>query len=344
MRRTIIAVVLVVVLLLLWLALPPKEESYQPPPVDIVYTWVDGSDLQFQEEKDIWASAYGASTESTHRKRFSDAEELRYSLRSIDRFFPSYRKVYLVVKDGQLPPYIKPHPKLEVVPHSAIIDPEYLPTFNSLCIELFLHRIPGLSEHYLYFNDDVFLLRDMTFDTFYEPDGTPRTAFDDECMNDTCDVDWALSRTQSYSIPALCSWNMALLQYLGLPYSRGFNRHICAPCRRSWDAEIEALLKKPLPDGRVPWEMTASSKFRRPDSAALNSIIRPMYYTSKGAMQHDFEDALLHLSEEKAPRDALRSSFETKGILCVNEIPSDREALFAEEMSALLPEPSRFEK
>src|SRR6201999_944559 len=93
-------------------------------------------------------------------ERWRDNGELKFSLRSLHRHAPWIRRIFIVT-DQQVPDWLDTaHPKIEIVDHRAIFpDHRFLPTFNSCVIEAFLHRIPGLSAHYLYFNDDVFLGR-----------------------------------------------------------------------------------------------------------------------------------------------------------------------------------------
>ena len=82
----------------------------------------------------------------------------RYSLRSIEKFAPWIHKVFIVT-NGQIPDWLDiNHPKVEIITHEMIFpDPSVLPTFSSSSIEMNLHRIPGLSDYFIYFNDDVFL-------------------------------------------------------------------------------------------------------------------------------------------------------------------------------------------
>lgn len=129
-------------------------------PIDAVYTWVDGGDPSFQ-------AALRACRPHAHwlrgaaafaPRRFRDNDELKYSLRSLERFAPFIRHVHLVT-NGQAPAWInRAHPRLRLVRHEEIFpSPDWLPTFNSFAIELQLHRIPGLSRRFLYLNDDFFL-------------------------------------------------------------------------------------------------------------------------------------------------------------------------------------------
>lgn len=144
-------------------------------PIDVVYTWVDGTDPSWLERKRAAVEesiGVGLTEEAAADMRFIDHDELRYSLRSIERYAPWVRHIWIVT-DRQVPPWLDTeHPKVTVVDHTEIAPPEArLPTFNSHAIEANLHRIDGLSEHFIYFNDDVFLSSPVTPDLFFSPNG-----------------------------------------------------------------------------------------------------------------------------------------------------------------------------
>lgn len=142
-------------------------------PVDAVYSWVDGSDPH-------WRSRYRAAhhrhgilnAQAANDDHYLDHDELRYSLRSLHLYAPWLRHIYLVT-DGQVPRWMDvPQPGLTVLSHRELFgDHATLPTFNSNAIESVLHQIPGLAEHFLYFNDDVFLGRPVLPGTFFHPNG-----------------------------------------------------------------------------------------------------------------------------------------------------------------------------
>ncbi|KAF0715889.1 Aste57867_3111 [Aphanomyces stellatus] len=159
------------------------------PPIDVVYTWVNGSDPRWKKDKDYWhrrwkaqingeifdetdeSMVYDASAAATEN-RFRDNEELRYSLRSIEMYAPWVRHVYLVT-DGQIPNWLNVDaPRLTIVPHRAIFaNQSHLPVFSSPAIEANLDNIPGLSSMFLYFNDDVFLGAPVVPEDFISPSG-----------------------------------------------------------------------------------------------------------------------------------------------------------------------------
>ena len=130
-------------------------------PIDIVYLWVNGNDAAWQAKRRHAAQTLSASTRSAMaiygnvEGRYRDNDELRYSLRALEAFFPEHGHVYIVT-DGQAPDWLRTTPGLTVVDHRELIPGARLPTFDSGNIESYIHRIPNLSERYFYLNDDVF--------------------------------------------------------------------------------------------------------------------------------------------------------------------------------------------
>ena len=133
--------------------------------IDAVYTWVDDSDEAFRAGRQLALSRVGcAGTQMEHQSsRFRDGGELRYSIRSLEQHAPWLRRIFLVT-NGQRPHWLdNTSNRIVWVRHEDIFpDRGVLPTFNSNAIEMNLHRIPRLSEKFLYFNDDIFLGRPVT--------------------------------------------------------------------------------------------------------------------------------------------------------------------------------------
>jgi len=144
-------------------------------PVDVVYTWVDGSDREWLEKKKRTLEKYAdhhASEEVSGAGRFRDNGELKYSVRSVMKFAPWIRKVFIVT-DGQVPGWLDTsNPKIEIVDHKDIFDnADDLPCFSSRAIEMRVHHITGLSERFLAFNDDFFLGRPTRVSDFFHESG-----------------------------------------------------------------------------------------------------------------------------------------------------------------------------
>lgn len=152
-----------------------NKEHYEQP-IDAVISYVDGSDPiwleSYQQFRNSDLKEKSTSKDAAVGNRFRSCDELKYCLRSINKFAPWIRNIYLVVSSpSQLPSWLnKNSPKLQIVSHSDFIPLTYLPTFNSHVIEAHLHRISGLSEIFLYFNDDVFLGRATQISDFITDD------------------------------------------------------------------------------------------------------------------------------------------------------------------------------
>lgn len=133
-------------------------------PIDIVIPWVDDSDPKWQEQRAEYQPSLVADSSSA---RYRDWDVLHYWFRSIEKNASWVRKIHFVTF-GHLPSWLcTDHPKLHIVNHEDYIPEEYLPTFSSHTIELNLHRIPGLAEHFLYFNDDVYLAKESLPEHFF---------------------------------------------------------------------------------------------------------------------------------------------------------------------------------
>lgn len=137
--------------------------------IDIVVAWVDGADPAWQEEKRKRMIEQGMAVQVDDREeRYRDWELMRYWFRGIEKFAPWVRKVHFVTY-GHLPDWLDTgHPKLHIVNHEDFIPEKYLPTFNSHVIEWNFHRIKGLADKFIYFNDDTFLMRTVRPEDFFQ--------------------------------------------------------------------------------------------------------------------------------------------------------------------------------
>ena len=137
--------------------------------IDFVLLWVDGNDSVWQQQKNLYLSQEISVPlgDANGNCRFRDHGLLRYWFRSVERFAPWVNKVFFVTC-GQKPEWLdESYSKLCLVNHKDFIPAEYLPTFHSNTIELNLHRIDTLSEHFVLFNDDMFLLQPVNPDFFF---------------------------------------------------------------------------------------------------------------------------------------------------------------------------------
>lgn len=132
--------------------------------IDFVIPWVDGNDPQWQQEFQKYSPEDAVLNTFD---RYRDWDNLQYLFRSFEYFTPWVNKIFFVTY-GHLPKWLNTdHPKLVIVNHSDFLDPANLPVFSSHPIEINLHRIKGLSEHFVYFNDDTFLLKPLKPTDFF---------------------------------------------------------------------------------------------------------------------------------------------------------------------------------
>jgi hypothetical protein len=156
-------------------------------PIDAVYLWVDGSQPAFQRELKRYIPSMDPDIQVTAAdpERFRDSGELRHSLRSLAVFAPWIRKIH-VVTNGQVPDWLDVgHSQIGLVTHDQIFgDHSCLPTFNSHAIELQLHRIPDLTRHFLYVNDDCFFGRAVRPEDYVLPGGGQHLYFEPNPITD----------------------------------------------------------------------------------------------------------------------------------------------------------------
>ena len=135
--------------------------------IDFVITWVDESDPKWRKEFEYW-SAKESRCINTDACRYRDWGTLRYWFRGVEKFAPWVNKIYFVTY-GHLPKWLNVNnPKLVIVKHDDFIPCEYLPTFSSDTIEFFFHKIKELSDRFVYFNDDMFLIDNVSPVRFFK--------------------------------------------------------------------------------------------------------------------------------------------------------------------------------
>ena len=140
--------------------------------IDLVYLWVDGNNPEWQAKR---AAFLDGKTENllTNYRSYLNNDELKYSLRSIERYAPWVRNIFILT-DNQEPKWLDiSNPKIKIIDQNDILPNKSLPCFNSNVLEHFLYKIPNLSEYFLLSNDDMFLNRTVLPDTFFAADGFP---------------------------------------------------------------------------------------------------------------------------------------------------------------------------
>lgn len=229
-------------------------------PIDAVWTWVDGSDQAWRSERARWSERTSSiSSDGDADNRYESHDELRYSLRSTAMYAPWLRHRYIVTA-GQRPAWLTESDKVTVIDHRDIMPADVLPTFNSHAIENHLHRISGLSENFLYFNDDVFLGRRCTPEQFFTPAGQPRA------FSSPTGVPEGPVGDDDYGYYAARKNNRSLVErQFQITVPHGY-RHTPHSLNRNLLDQIQEL----FPD---EWDATSRSRFRSNDDLAVVSAL-----------------------------------------------------------------------
>ena len=157
--------------------LSKKEYPNAPEfPIDLVYLWIDGSDPEFRKTKAKYLRAAGKDdsqyVDATKDQIFRDNDELKYSLRSVEKNAPWVNHIYVITGFGQVPGWLDTkNPRITIVPQESILPSDASPIFNSCAIEASLANIPGLSEHFILANDDMFFNAPTSPDYFFDKNG-----------------------------------------------------------------------------------------------------------------------------------------------------------------------------
>lgn len=142
--------------------------------IDIVVSWVDMDDPAWKADFAKYKGVVDNSTNHLSEARFRDYGLLRYWFRGVEKFAPWVRRIHFVTC-GQKPEWLDTsNPRLHLVDHKDYIPERYLPLFNSSLIELYLHKIPGISERFIYFNDDVYMISPVPRERFFSQEGLPK--------------------------------------------------------------------------------------------------------------------------------------------------------------------------
>lgn len=240
-----------------------KKPTKENDGIDFVVPWVDDQDEAWRERRSRYRPDSGSDIQAA---RYRDWGLLRYQFRGFEKFSPWVRKIWFVT-DCRVPAWLNAaHPKLEIVDPNSLLPADCVPTFNINAIELNIHRIPGLSEQFVYFNDDMYLLR-TTGETDFFLRGLPcdsaalspvivtkRKDVGSIMVNDMCLINQHFSKPQVVHAHPLLWFNprygaqllrtLFLLPWRHLP---GFyNHHLPQPYLKSifrevWDKEEAAL-------------------------------------------------------------------------------------------------------
>jgi hypothetical protein len=230
--------------------------------IDLVFSWVDGSSSEFQRQRAAQMAGYVVGEGDETAARYRHVDELRYALRSVHMYAPWVRRIFIAT-DSPRPAWLADDPRVTLVRSEEFFaDPAVLPTHNSHAVEAQLHRIDGLSEHFLYSNDDMFFARPVGPELFFTAGGVSKFV---ECPVRIGIGDPLPHRSGHDNALRI---NRALLrERFGRSITRDLE-HCATPLRRSVMAELEAEFP-------ADFARTAASRFR---SATDISVTNSLYH------------------------------------------------------------------
>lgn len=227
-------------------------------PVDLVYLWCDMADPVWNRKRAETLARFGKSVDlkSNADCRGIAHDELRFSLRSASRAAPWIRRVYVIVDDDNRPPdwLASDGDRLRIVRMSEMMPAEYLPCYCSDTIEHFLHRIPDLTERFLYANDDMMFYRALTPEFFFTPEGKTVCRFGKRRTS--------VKGTEHYTTYHACIENSEEL----VRRTFGLSADFAKAFRRAPHHNIDAYLKSAMTEcfDRFRGEFEASGAFAKP--------------------------------------------------------------------------------
>ena len=330
--------------------------------IDFVIMWVDGSDPTWLEEKNKYLEKKIDTSNAINRYR--DMGLLKYWFRGVEKFAPWVNKVHFVTW-GHIPSWLNTNnSKLNVVKHEDFIPKKYLPVFNASAIEIHLHRINGLSEKFVFFNDDMFLLKPTDSSYFFKND-LPCDFWRDNIPYCDKDTDPLFEHILLNDKMLICRHfnkrevikknfskcfnlkygkrNIRFLLLYKWPYMAGFdNFHVAAPFLKStfeelWEKEYDAL------------ETTSYSKFRR--MVDVNQYVFQLWqiYTGRFTPKSIKETGMFFAlsNDNSAIFDVIDK--QKTNMICINDgdLSIDYENVtkeLAEHFEKILPDKSSFEK
>jgi len=315
----------------------------EPEPIDVVYTWVDGTFPGYPE----LLARYATNEHDRNPNRYRDNIDIfRYSLRSLEKHAPWLGDVHVVTCRPQVPAWLNQSAAgLHVVHHDEILDASNLPTFNSFGIVANLYRVPGLSRRFIYMVDDYLFGRPVYRSHFETPDGRTKVYV----KRSTADPG------REFGNPAHSRWESALSfsnRLLDARYgeaARGSTHHVPILIDRvSWQACVDTC--------RAEFEATTASRFREPANVAAEYLY-PYYlvYAELGTLVSRWETlrTVSYLGlDNNVPLQWLGLRWlraRHTPFYCLNDNFGDRPSPTVERMAVRFlerayPEPSRFER
>ncbi len=232
--------------------------------IDIVFSWVDGSAPEYLAARSALMTGVVVGEGDDHEARFRQIDELKYALRSVYMFAPWVRRIFIAT-DSARPAWLAEHPAVTLVrSEEHFSDPAVLPTYNSQAVESQIHHIAGLSEHFLYSNDDMFFGRPVAPDMFFSPGGVTKFIQADTRIG------LGENDAERSGFENAARVNRRLLHERFGRITTRHLEHTAAPLRKSVLAEMEQ-------EFAAEFAATAASTFRAKDNISVTNSLYHYY-------------------------------------------------------------------
>jgi hypothetical protein len=312
--------------------------------IDMVFSWVDGNDPEFRARRAAAMADHlanhivGEGDDADARIRQID--ELKYALRSVHAFAPWVRRIFIAT-DSPTPEWLAPHPRVTVVrAEDHFTDLSALPVYNSHAVETQLHHIPGLAEHFLYSNDDMFFGRTLSPTMFFSPGGV--TKFIEAGTR----IGLGANNPERSGFENAARVNRQLLwEKFGKIITRHLE-HTAAPLRKSLLTELE----REFPQA---FARTQASRFRASTDISVTNSLYHYYALMTGrAVQNEsakvlYVDTTLRSGLAKLPRLLKKRKFD---FFCLNDgsfpevSAQERARMVGEFLESYFPVPAPWER
>lgn len=289
--------------------------------IDFVVLWVDGNDPKWRREKNEQLKLIGYPTD-TRDARYRDWNNMMYWFRGVEKFAPWVHRIHFVTY-GHLPKWLNTEcSKLNIVNHHDFIPEKYLPNFNSAAIEINIHRIPELSEKFVYFNDDMFLINHVSKKDFFVH-GKPVTfgclgkRISEERRKE--DTYFGMLATNGEVISRIYNKHRTILCHPFLFFNKKYGKQVLANVRAFFDDSYvldsthmpQAFTKKSF---ETMWEKapdimhyTSLSRFRRGDNVNQDLFKSQQVLSGNFYPQARTIGMPLFFSDEKKVKDTIEN-------------------------------------
>lgn len=303
--------------------------------IDIVITWVDFNDPVWRSEYNKYVSDKNKTNNQVAGKaRYAAHDTFKYLFRGIEKYASWVNKVFFVTF-GHVPSWLNTEcEKIVIVKHTDFIPEQYLPTFNSNAILLNLHRIKGLSEHFILFNDDMYLTNFCKKNDFFRhglpcdfgvenPIFSPNfDPFWDMMLNNLCVINRNFSKKQAHKTGFFKWFNLRygmkniVRNICNLPYKKftGFydchlpNSHLKSVYEEIWEKEYDICNQTCLNKFRsnndiTEWTMKywqlASNKFYPINKTKMGVYVSLTNNSYQKTVNSKYKKKLICLNDEK---------------------------------------------